>query len=159
MSTKKLVLEAAHTHTIYSMLVPNGRLLRWADVMLNMVEVIEATDEKLKEFSLFRFKVELNKLIYEPLLALTKAIASNLPKEETNKEIGAKIEEHRSNLSKVVAEVQSMLVKDDFDPVAVKYKLINVVNDCFSYLNKVQEVEYPQLKSMDELLPQELKNV
>lgn len=158
MDTKQFVLEAAHSYTIYTALVPQGRLLKWADVMLYAVEAIEAKDEKIKEQCTQLFRAELERLVFEPIYVLTKAVATNLPREEKNVEVGAKIEQHRQNILKVVKSVkESMDGAVQPDLIALKYKLIDALNECFAYLNKVQNFQYPEIKHSSDIMPEALK--
>lgn len=160
MNTKQLVLEAAHTFAIYTMLVPNGRLLKWADVMLFAVDAIENEDEKIREQCAEMFRIELERLTFEPIYALTKAIATNMPNEAKMDDVKKEIEDRRANLIKTANDAKKAI--DDAenpDFITLKYQLIDAINNCFTYLNKVQDFQYPEIQPSTTMMPEALKNV
>lgn len=161
MNTKQLVLEAAHTFAIYTMLVPNGRLLKWADVMLFAVDAMENEDEKIRDQCREMFKIELQRLTFEPIYALAKAITTNLPNEAKTKEVSDEIERHRTNLKDTAKKVKKIIDEsEDTEPdfVKLKYELIDAMNECFAFLNKVQDFEYPEIQPSTTMMPEALKN-
>ena len=160
MNTKQLVLESAHTFAIYTMLVPHGRLLKWADVMLLAVDAIENEDEKIRETCKEMFRTQLERLTFEPIYALAKAITTNLPNEARTKEVSEEIERHRTNLKNAVKETKKFIDEGEEQPdfVKLKYKLIDAMNECFAFLNKVQDFQYPEIQPSTTMMPEALKN-
>lgn len=159
MNTKELVLESAHTFAVYTMLVPNGRLLKWADVMLYAVDAIENEDEKIRNQCKEMFRVELERLTFEPIYALSKAIVTNLPNEAEDEETKTKIEEHRTKLKEATEQVRNEVNSESApDFVKQKYRLIDAMNECFAFLNKVQDFQYTEIQPSTTMMPEALKD-
>lgn len=160
-TSRELVLESAHTFAIYTMLVPDGRLLKWADVMLYAVDALEQPDSKVREQAAQLFRNELERLVFEPIYALGKAIATNLPNEKNNAaDVSTEIEKYRTEIFNTLKSTKKEIDTDEATPdfVALKYKIIDSINKCFAFLNKVQDFQYPEIKPSSVVLPEALKN-
>ena len=162
MDLRKLILEASHSHMVYMSLVPNARLLKWADILLQIEPILEIDasrtfgnpDDTLKrEQLIYLFKRDLRDMVYEPIYAMANSIRLRL----NGPDMPSKDPEYmliRSRMDSINTKCEERKVDPDYDVTVLKNDLIKEMNAAFRFLNKAITTgpKYPEIKTRVEMI-------
>lgn len=160
MDFKLLVLEASHSYMVYMNLVPNAKLLKWADILLQAGAILDIdastsygsdADKLLRQQQLNLMRRDLRALIYEPIFAMANAIRIKLH----HPDMAQKDKEFitlKQQLDSTCIKSEDRKVDPDVDVIALKNSLISAMNQAFAYLNKIQEHQYPKIPTRKEMI-------
>lgn len=160
MDFKNLIVEASHSYLVYINLVPNAKLLKWADILLQAGAIIDIDastsygsdiDRLLRQQQLHLLRKDLRALIYEPIFAMANAIRVRLH----HPDMGLKDKELiavRQQLDSTCIKAEERKVDPDVDIVALKNSLVTAMNQAFAYLNKIQDHQYPKIPTRKEMI-------
>lgn len=160
MNYKELVLEASHSYMIYMSLVPNAKLLKWADILLQVGSILDidasethGPDEARlsRKQQLHLVKRDLKALIYEPIYAMANAIRLKMHHPDMNSKDKDFITS-RQQLDTACVKAEDKKLDPDVDIIAVKNSLISAMNTAFDYLNKVQEHKYTNIPTRTQMI-------
>ncbi len=150
MELRPLILEASHSYMVYMSLVPNARLLKWADVLLQ-IEPIITLEGPAKEQAIYLLKRDLRNMAYESVFAMANAIRLKVNHPDMpNKD--PECIQARMQLNTICTQCEERKLDPDYDAISLKNSLIAAMNTAFRFLNKVQDHKYPEIKTRKEMI-------
>lgn len=159
MKFKELVLEAAHSYMIYMTLVPNARLLKWADTLLQVGSIIDIdasesygseSDKVRRAQEIYALNRDLRAMAYEPIYAMANAIRLKMNHPDMPKD--AEYLKARHNIESACSRAEERKLDPEYDIIILKNSLIMSMNEAFGMLNKLQDHKYPEIKTRKEMI-------
>jgi hypothetical protein len=158
-TTENLILESGHTFVTYTSLVPGVRMLKWADVMMQAAEALEASTDRDRERLKHVFYGELKSLVFDPIEQLGSAIVQKLNTKNPMdpQDLDKEVMEHVKSLATTIDQARKEKISPDSDVIKLKRIIIKKMNALFAKLNENEGNNYPEIPPLENLIPKAMQ--